>query len=295
MKFGEYIDSWAFFKKMGAIAAGIKTREEMYASIIPTNDPLSYRHAMFDCAWFKAKKPYYDVYPSIIPALTRIKLDKIRGCDVCKPGGLENLLLRLPLEGKNELCWDDGRIRAMFVSFQEVNHQNTIGKELGPGITIGIDQGELDTLSGVPIFLLRIFPLTDQSIESTIDALPVSPTSREGKLIPPDIINRAVRLAITVCLLDNDPSIISPEVLSRDRGKEITDVEVNRARRRGKYAFSIGKSFEMIPHYRRPHLAHFWTGKGRTKLIMKMRKGAIVHRDKVTNVPTGYSKDESKD
>jgi hypothetical protein len=61
--------------------------------------------------------------------------------------------------------------------------------------------------------------------------------------------------------------------------------------------FDVGKALQhkkdQTPHWRNPHLALFWTGKGRLKPIIKMRSGAIIHRVSIAEVPTGYLGPES--
>lgn len=68
------------------------------------------------------------------------------------------------------------------------------------------------------------------------------------------------------CLLENDPSIISPDVLADDRAKFDQGGEqryVDKAHRRGKVGWDVGRHIEVIPHYRRPHMALVWTGRRR--------------------------------
>ena len=85
-----------------------------------------------------------------------------------------------------------------------------------------------------------------------------------------------------------------PEVLSKDEHRvndDNVDSLVERARRRGKIGWTLGKSIEVIPHYRRPHPALVWTGTGRKIPKIVMRSGSLVHREAVVAVPTGYGDD----
>jgi hypothetical protein len=108
-----------------------------------------------------------------------------------------------------------------------------------------------------------------------------------------------IRLTVLVGLLANDHDVVTPYVLSKDRAKydATTDEDVRqaierRAIRRVGRGFDVGKALqqekEQSPHWRNPHLALFWTGKGRLKPIVKMRSGAIVNRVSMAEVPTGY-------
>ena len=95
----------------------------------------------------------------------------------------------------------------------------------------------------------------------------------------------------SLCLLENDPSIISPDVLSKDRDRfEQTGDEkyVDKAHRRGKVGWDGGRQVEVMPHYRRPHLRLAWTGPGRAVPKIVPRRGSIIHRRAVEKVPSGF-------
>jgi hypothetical protein len=69
-----------------------------------------------------------------------------------------------------------------------------------------------------------------------------------------------------VCLLADDPEVITPDVLADDRDKYEASGDrkyVEKARRRGKLGWNVGAKIEVMPHYRRPHPALVWTGHGR--------------------------------
>lgn len=103
----------------------------------------------------------------------------------------------------------------------------------------------------------------------------------------------ALRTAIFTFMLKDDPQFVEPEVLTKDAPKwDSADanqrkIMVDRAVRRGKHGFTLGKQFETVPHFRRPHFAIRWTEKGRTVPRLTAIKGSVVHRDKLTTVPTG--------
>lgn len=105
-----------------------------------------------------------------------------------------------------------------------------------------------------------------------------------------------MKLIATLCLLDNDPSIITPDVLADDRQEwEISDEKrkqflEDRAKRRGKIGWNVGVKIEMMPHCRRSHYGFRWCGEGRKILRYVRIRGSIVHRKIVTTVPTGYER-----
>lgn len=105
-----------------------------------------------------------------------------------------------------------------------------------------------------------------------------------------------VRLAMGVMLLAADPRYCEPVLLNRDRDKLMTDTErqqaLERAKKRGNFGFDLGRDVEVSPHFRRPHFAIRWTGKGSAVPRLVPVKGAIINEGLITNVPTGYADDE---
>ncbi len=63
---------------------------------------------------------------------------------------------------------------------------------------------------------------------------------------------------------------------------------VDKAHRRGKVGWNVGKRMEVVLHYRRPHMALVWTGRGRAVPKVVPRRGSVVHRDKLEKVPRGF-------
>jgi hypothetical protein len=130
------------------------------------------------------------------------------------------------------------------------------------------------------------------TLEKANDLLESSPDFFKGVIFPDDVRRNCVRLVGTLCLLGDNHELIEPEVLEADQGKldNGADIKklVDKAHRRGKFGWSIGKGIEMIPHYRRPHPALVWTGEGRTVPKIILRKGSIIHRDAVESIPTGF-------
>lgn len=115
-----------------------------------------------------------------------------------------------------------------------------------------------------------------------------------GIPVPNSLIDDCVRLCCTLCLLENDPEIISPDVLADDRAKfdETGDQRyVEKARRRGKVGWGVGRRIEVIPHYRRPQMMLAWTGVGRAVPRVVPRRGSVVHREVVERVPSGFMRD----
>jgi hypothetical protein len=231
--------------------------------------------------WEKAKRPYYNVWPAIVPMLTRLNLD------------LDSSLIRLPLPAlcirfpkeKNPLKFDwqgkEVSIRCILMGY--INNET--------GISLLIDIGELAPL-GVPIYTYRNFPRKEGlTVEQSLAGLRGDKFAEIGIQTPEDLMMDCVRLCCTLCLIENNPEIISPDVLADDRAKYEASGDqkfVDKAHRRGKVGWDVGRHVEVMPHYRRPHMTLVWTGHGRAMPRIVPRKGSVVHREVVEKVPMGW-------
>ena len=230
--------------------------------------------------WEQAHRPYYNVWPSIVPMLTRLDLNLDSGLIQLS---LPTLSVRFPKQ-QNPLTfdWKGDEIAVRSLLMGEIND--------GTGISILIDIGEI--MNDVPLHTYRNFPRRQGlTVEQSLAGLPKGSLSEVGIQIPDSLATDCVRLCCTLCLLENDPAIISPDVLSKDRVKfERTGDEtyVVKAHRRGKVGWDVGRQIEVAPHYRRPHLMLAWTGTGRSVPKIVPRRGSVVHRSKVEKVPSGF-------
>ena len=237
--------------------------------------------------WEQAHRPYYNVWPSIVAMLTRLNLD------------LDSSLIQLPLPAlcirfpkqNNPLTFhwkgEEVQIRSMLMG--------TIND--GKGLSILIDVGELmgdGRGFGVPIYTYRNFRREQGvTVEEALGELRSDGLADLGVQIPNDLVTDCVRLCCSLCLLESDPTVISPDVLSKDRGKfdDTGDQKfVDKAHRRGKVGWDVGRHMEVIPHYRRPHMTLVWTGTGRAVPRIVPRRGSVVHREVVEKVPSGFER-----
>jgi hypothetical protein len=265
-------------------------------------DPLTYRHGRFMSEWFQAGRPYYNVYPAVIPLLSKISLD-FPGDRVPLPGGIRNLLLKMPVQAKPILEEAGVVVRSIFLSFQEVRRTSSTGNlevdrqiPMEQGLVIGMDIGETTEVAPkwpIPVHTIKIFPLDERNVRESMEALGTSPTMYCGVQFPEKLFQKCLNLAIAVCMLEKDGDILEPDYLHDDELKARTADEDRRlelalkARRRGKFGFNLGKGLEMVPHFRRPHPALIGTGKNRSIPKIIWRKGSWIHRDLVEKLPTG--------
>ncbi len=146
---------------------------------------------------------------------------------------------------------------------------------------------------GVPIYTYRIFPRKSRlTVEQSLAGLGMKGLFAEfGVQVPDSFVTDCVRLCCSLCLLENDPEIIFPDDLANGRAKfEVSGDQkfVEKAHRRGKIGWDVGKHIEVIPHFRRPHMTLVWTGHGRAVPRVVPRRGSIVHREAVEKVPSGF-------
>jgi hypothetical protein len=119
-----------------------------------------------------------------------------------------------------------------------------------------------------------------------------SKTVEGGMALPRELHKAALKIVAVCLLLESDPEVIQPDVLNDDleKFKQTLDPKyVEKAKRRGKFGWVVGRDIEVSPHVRAASpFALYWTGKGRTIPIIRYRKGCIVHRELVEKVPTGF-------
>ncbi len=234
--------------------------------------------------WERARRPYYNVWPSIVPMLTRLNLE-LDSALIQLP--LPALSIRLPKQG-NPLTFEwQGRsfeIRCMLLG------------DMGDGqaISILIDIGETvhNGAFEIPIYTYCNFVRQEGlTVNQSLADLNKGQLADVGVQVPQELVTDCVRLCCSLCLLENDPSVIEPDVLSKDRVKfEANGDEryVDKAHRRGKIGWNVGRRIEVAPHYRRPHMALVWTGTGRAVPKIVPRRGSVVHRELVEKVPSGF-------
>lgn len=297
MKFWDYTTQYSAATKFWKADEKLSIEQfekDMCAQAFRYNDPTTINLLNSERRWNSAHKPYYNLWPAIAPMLLRLNLDLDTSlitlpCDA--------LLLRMPEDlSKNVLAWDDEHCVRSILAVTAVVREE-------PALTLWLDIGETtESVLGfpdgcLPIRTYRQFRTAPgRTLEREIEELPHDASSNFGVQLPSEIEKHCVRLVATLCLMAGDPEIISPDVLASDQDKfdQTGDKKyIEKAKKRGKLGWNVGKSIEVIPHYRRPHPALMWTGHGRTVPKIVMRKGTIVHRNVVEKLPTGYMPKDS--
>jgi len=248
--------------------------------------------------WEKDKRPYYQVWPGIIEPLSRLKLVDVPAVDVELTPDI--VCFRFAKQDKNFRIDDQYQLRSMLVvdgveAKVEQKFELVKTGETRRTFTLWMDWGETESNGTVELPVLtfqRLLMKPGYNLEQAADAMPTDDSIDEGIRIPPELLTKAVRLACAVALLarDREEGLIEPDVLSKDLAKwraTGNKAIVERAHRRGKIGWNVGRNIEVSPHYRRAHPMVLKAGvAGRTKSRIVWRKDTFVHRDKIKKLPT---------
>lgn len=250
-------------------------------------DHAARNYCILEKHWIEACRPYYKVWPIIAQSFKKMPLDICMG-DL----GLNSRVIAI------RFCKDDlPKCGDLYVqSILAENHSCEHCGSFGVGFSYyGICDGE-KSCHWTSIAFNTDKEHATMKVDSCLATIKFATVEIDDKVCATtELAKLAARIAITVMLLANDPSIIEPDVLSKDRAEynrtkdpERKRIIEERARRRGKIGWNIGEFYETMPHYRRPHFGIRHTGKGGTIPRIVPIKGAVVHRNKLTRVPTGY-------
>lgn len=288
MKFYDILTHYSHFRQLGQKG----TYHEFYARVITIAE--THRWSMesnnlgAEFNWYQDKRPYYNIWPGIIPLFLTLKLDIDGGLIQPLKGSIG---FRLPAERSPFAFEVEGQ--AWTIQTILASPSLICGKT---GFSLFIDIDEKNPTDGSPAFTVRNFQaFKGQTLEAGLNNLPLHESATHGIIIPNDLLADCIRLVCGVCLLSQgDADLIQPVVFNKDLAKYETSKDqkyVDKARRQGTLGWHVGKDLERAPHFRKAHLAIYWTGKGRTTPIVKLRgadKPIIVHRDKVEKLPTDF-------
>lgn len=305
MDFYKYTDQWSAFKRMlhheimtRELSKRIQTREDWWdfqeRISEASEDAFTFRTVHLERKWVKNQKPYYNCYPAILPMLLKLDLDI--DCSLVNEIAIEPLELRLPKGGLDGLfTFANGKhqIQTVLFGIQDVPLADG-SNELGKGLVIAFDIGETDP-TGYPIYSMKFFPLRDgMTVNEACKLFPDHYSAIEGTVIPSSVITDTIKLCCCIALIDHDSELLEPDILVSDKGRWLeANVEerlklMARATRRGKNGWNLGASIEYVPHYRRPHPALVRYGKGRSLARIVFRRGSVVHKKKLKEIPTGF-------
>ena len=276
-------------------------------------DPFTPALLSLEREWAIAGRPYYNLWPSLLPALSRLKMEADASLFKLP---LDQMLLRFP-KSDNPLEWEhDGRKWAVRTVLCE---NSQLVRDIKPGapsllvregqkppvtvrgLTFWIDAGEDldgqqasgDSPNSIRRLMYKHLVCQEgHSIEWSFENIPPHVSTDIGLIYPTWILHAVARIVCTLCLMADDPQVVEPVVLRDDEDKYEKNPDpalVEKARRRGNYGWHVGKSIEVSPHVRAAcPAALYWTGEGRKVPKIRFRRGSIVHRKKLAEMPTGY-------
>ena len=240
--------------------------------------------------WFQQNRPYYCVYPGVIKGFLNLRLD-IPISQLIFP----ELAFAIKFaKGKEPFAFEyrgksypTKSMIAAKMAEEDGDEKIMIFLDIGENMPIGDgEESTIYTYIAMPV-------IQGMSIEEAINALPHDPSSYIGPVLPDDFRKNLVKIVAAICLLGEDVDLKEFDVLTKDWDKYQQNHDykfIDKAIRRGKNGWLIGRRCEdeKNPSYVNPHFQHYWTGKGRTQIILKHKKGFFVKRDKLKEVPTGY-------
>lgn len=228
-------------------------------------------------------RPFFNVYPKVLDCLAKTPIgitpSKIPRSEIHQ---LKSISVRLPIEGQIAKKIGSDYFLISLLSEDDIRAINKCGCKF-----------RIE-----PSLAVMTIVKTDKYEELAFSIVPMNGSWEEFKWkddIPDSdrmrlTSNFMCKIALGVMLLAADPDYIKPVLLKADEGKT-TPIEerIARAKNRGVYGFTIGEEIERCPHFRRPHFAIRWTGKGAEIPKLVPVKGAVVGDKKLlTNVPTGF-------
>ncbi|MCU0980581.1 MAG: hypothetical protein MUF25_15635, partial [Pirellulaceae bacterium] len=201
MDFWTYATNREACRKAGVADDADEFYQLAFAEALAVNSSQFFNQLNNERDWEKHRKPYYNVWPSIVPMLTRLNLDLDSG--LIQPP-MPVLSIRLPKQ-QNPMAFEwqhqPFEIRCMLLS--EINE--------GRGLSILIDVGETmhNEAFEVPIYTYRNFPKREGlTVEQSLAGLGKGITADMGVQVPDGLIADCVRLCCSLCLLEQDPSVI---------------------------------------------------------------------------------------
>lgn len=263
--------------------------------------------------WYNNRRPYYRVWPSLIPSMLRLRMQDVPASFFVLPENLRTLAIMLPKEHNPMSFQAEGKTRYVQSVFLIKGEMDTKNNQTTNMMGIWVDVGEsfpsgIPGAEGFPLLSYRFIKCRKEySIEDEL--LQVEGKSQVnasvGWSIPKETIHDVIRLSACLCLLDReDFDLIFPVLTNRERERWNGTLEDLKTRHQKTYerthstGWDVGRVLEekaeIGPHWRNPSpLALYWTGPGKKTPLYRFRRGTWVKRN-LAKVPEGYMDDEEK-
>ena len=225
--------------------------------------------------WLSEKRPYYNVWPSVIKPFTSVDLSKIKVSDLSLP--LDRLVIRFPVG-----CELHGAKSIFVLQAKSENVDDC-------GFLIAIDSGLVDKFGVILPTVNAITVHKDATITERLKFGRDQPYSEDK--INDEMVDNCWKLVIAVSMLADNPDLIEQVPLEADRVKweKTHDIKlIEKAEQGGKREWDIGKHIQVAPGFRNAHFAIRWMGKGGHKATLRPVKSCLVKRRVIEDVPTGW-------
>ncbi len=233
--------------------------------------------------WWEAGRPYYNCYPAVTPMLTKLDLGKIPMTSITIPH--QSFLVRLREDDPMIQTGGGKHCKTILFSRLEVRDRvmwSMMATLCEPG----------QTINGSQLFL-ALYRVQENVTMGEIHGQLVSKMD-DG--VSPEAVGDMLKLVCTICMLGQDEDFVVRDVLANDRtaydelpeGDPRRKTIEDRAARKGKNGFSIGRIIESSPHWRNPHPCLVHTGEGGKIPKVIFRKGCVVNNKKLATVPSEY-------
>ena len=237
------------------------------------DNKLEFTRHVAEYLWYEQKRPYFNLYPSIEKKLLELS------------GGIDLASLCLPF-GAIEVRTS---ARTVLMSLIKTN------------LYFVVDFGEQFQMIGLNICSGKLGEIDQFGLCSEDSSIPLMTAKERHDLF---------FVAAGVCLLAKDNSIVSPVILNADRREDLTperlaELATKAINRTGRVGFDVGRDIERMratAHYRNGCFAKYYVGKdhecyptnSELKLapVIKWRCGAVVNKDNLPTVPTGFKDSE---
>lgn len=233
-------------------------------------DPLAKRRACDEIAWYEDRRPYFNLHPLINAKLLEINEE------------IELEWLNLPLRVM-EIRTEKKAFLVSELSFYESHRV----------ISCSISENKS---------YYSFWYTKDGTVGESLTRDPFRTEEPEDQRRRVE----AMLIIAGVCMLAKDKSIVTPVILNADRRENMSDEKIEKyakraIRRTGRIGFDVGRELERnkaLAHYRNGCFAVYHVGKDHELYpdnceadrvpVIKWRNGAIVNRDNVPRVPTGF-------
>ena len=278
-----FVDQW--MKQSNVVAAGVTDKRQLAHYFIEHRDQPRALAAIIENRFVNADRPFFNVYPKIADSLLKTSLSiKPNAIPRSSIHDMPALSIRLPVgsDAANKVG-TNWFIVSLFIenAFENI-------KSFGVNRLFGCDEPFMAIYcSSHDKTVMR---LSTSLMDTTFaDAELVRIEGNYASATEKQQIDMLCKLALGVMFLASDPDYVKPVLLKADENKTTPlEERIERAKRRGVFGFTIGEDIERCPHFRRPHFAIRWTGKGATIPKLVPVKGAVIGKEIMTTVPTGF-------